>query len=38
MIAVGRALLQDDDWTQKIKQDSHDELDDWASVPLAMIY
>ena len=29
MIAVGRALLQDPDWAQKINQGRHDELGDW---------
>ena len=38
MIAVGRALLQDPDWAQKIKEGRHDELADWDSASLGTLY
>lgn len=38
MIAVGRALLQDPDWAQKIRQGRHNELADWDSASLATLY
>ena len=38
MIAVGRALLQDPDWAQKIRQGRHNELADWDSASLAKLY
>ena len=38
MIAVGRALLQDPDWAQKIKEGRHDELADWDSASLGRLY
>ena len=38
MIAVGRALLQDPFWAQKIKDGRHDELADYDAKSLAMLY
>ena len=38
MIAVGRALLQDPFWAQKIKEDRLDELTDYDAKALAKLY
>ncbi len=38
MIAVGRALLQDPLWVQKIKEGRHDELADWNAESLSKLY
>lgn len=38
MVAVGRALLQDPHWAQKIKEDRMDELADYDAKALATLY
>lgn len=38
MVAVGRALLQDPDWAQKVKEGREDELMDYDAKALATLY
>lgn len=38
MLAIGRALLQDPHWAQKIREDRTDELEAWDSKALGTLY
>ena len=38
MVAVGRALLQDPFWAQKIKEGRHDELEAYDAKALATLF
>ena len=38
MIAVGRALLQDPEWTVKVQQNRLDELADFDRAAIAKLY